>query len=250
MCPCDGHCRFALGMWPPIPSLSFPFCLSKTCFPTALQLIAHKCLHSANTSLLRLWLIPLLGAEAFAAEGGGGGGGALLRGCRPRGALGAQSAPGRVHLAAVNPDAHVAPQVTMFLRFEVLGLCSAAWRKTQDASMMQCAWCARCTGGTLSGSGVLLPYGSKDCPARALPAFCQGPYRACNFSDLVRNFPCNFRNHNYRNPYLSMAKGLTPSSLFWVQSDPTRSLCCLSGQPRPPSLYMAHEVAPAGGLDV
>ena len=61
-------------MWPPIPSLSFPFCLSKTCFPTALQLIAHKCLHSANTSLLRLWLIPLLGAEAFAAEGGGGGG--------------------------------------------------------------------------------------------------------------------------------------------------------------------------------
>ena len=31
---------------------------------------------------------------------------------------------------SVNPDAHVAPQVTTLLRFEVLGLCSAAWHKT------------------------------------------------------------------------------------------------------------------------
>ena len=51
--------------------------------------------------------------------------------------------------AYVNPDAHVAPQVTTLLRFEVLGLCSAAWRKTRDTSMMQYA---RCTGGTLYGN--------------------------------------------------------------------------------------------------
>ena len=66
-------------------------------------------------------------------------------------ARGAQSALGHVRLAAsVNPDAACAPRVTTLLRFEVLGLCSAAWRKTQDTSMMQCARCARCAGGTLN----------------------------------------------------------------------------------------------------
>ena len=60
----------------------------------------------------------------------------------------------RVHQGmSVSPDAHVAPQVTTLLRFEVLGLCSAAWRKTEDSAMVQCARCtpcARCVGCTLT----------------------------------------------------------------------------------------------------
>ena len=46
-----------------------------------------------------------------------------------------------MHMCAASH--HVAP-------FEVLGLCSAAWRKTQDTSVMQCA---RCAGGTLGANG-------------------------------------------------------------------------------------------------
>ena len=61
----------------------------------------------------------------------------------PIGTRGAPNAPGHVRLAAsVNLDATCAPQVTTLLRFEVLGLCSAAWRKTQDTSIVQCAQCA------------------------------------------------------------------------------------------------------------
>ena len=45
----------------------------------------------------------------------------------------------------MSPNARVAPQVTMSLRFKTLP-CSAAWRTPRDTGRTQRAWCA---GGTL-----------------------------------------------------------------------------------------------------